>query len=49
MTYFAKGNEIYLRNVETGSDELFLTVHPTTCPQTPEWQAETLAGILNEL
>lgn len=49
MTYYAKGNEIYVRNRDSGQDELFLTVHPTACSIPIAEQTDNLVEILNDL
>lgn len=49
--YTAKGNEIYIKQTDKDTEELFLTVHPTDTGgnMTVEEQAEVLANILNEV
>jgi len=49
--YIAKEDKIYYCHPnETGSEELFLTVHPTKdCTSTPEQQAIVIANKLNDV
>jgi hypothetical protein len=48
--YVAEGDKIYYCHPnETGSKELFLTVHPTKdCTKTPEEQAVIIVKTLND-
>lgn len=47
--YIAESNQVFYCNPdETGSKELFLTVHPTkNCTRTPEQQAIVIAEMIN--
>lgn len=47
INYFAKGNEVWVRQPHLPEGELFITVHLTSSASTPEKQATVIAQILN--